>query len=39
VIISFMKGVPPMLTVEFGRRAIPGHVASEFSGMREIHQE
>ena len=30
VMISFMKGVPPMLTVEFGRRAIPGHVRPSF---------
>src|SRR5467141_4453907 len=30
IIVSFMKGVPPMLTVEFGRRAIPGHVRPSF---------
>src|SRR5216684_3091247 len=30
VMISFMKGVPPMLTVEFGRRAVPGHVRPSF---------
>jgi len=33
-----MKGVPPTLAVEFGRRAIPSR-ASQFSGMRKIHQE
>src|SRR5712672_782462 len=30
VMISFMKGVPPTLAVEFGRRAIPGHVRPSF---------
>jgi chemotaxis protein MotA len=30
VMTSFMKGVPPMLTVEFGRRAVPGHVRPSF---------
>lgn len=29
-IASFMKGVPPTLAVEFGRRAIPGHVRPTF---------
>ena len=30
VIISFMKGSPPTIAVEFGRRAIPGHVRPTF---------
>jgi chemotaxis protein MotA len=30
VIISFMKGTPPMVAVEFARRAIPGHVRPSF---------
>ena len=30
VIAPFMKGVPPTLAVEFGRRAIPGHVRPSF---------
>jgi chemotaxis protein MotA len=30
VIASFMKGMPPTLAVEFGRRAIPGHVRPTF---------
>lgn len=30
LIISFMKGSAPVLAVEFGRRAIPGHVRPSF---------
>lgn len=30
VIISFIKGSPPVIAVEFGRRAIPGHVRPTF---------
>lgn len=30
VIVSFMKGTPPTLAVEFARRAIPGHVRPSF---------
>jgi chemotaxis protein MotA len=30
VMASFMKGVPPTLAVEFGRRAVPGHVRPSF---------
>jgi chemotaxis protein MotA len=30
VIIAFMKGVPPTVAVEFGRRAIPSHVRPSF---------
>ena len=30
VIVSFMKGVPPGIAVEYGGRAIPGHVRPNF---------
>ena len=30
MLISFMKGTPPTVAVEFGRRAIPGHVRPSF---------
>jgi chemotaxis protein MotA len=30
VVFSFMKGTPPVIAVEFGRRAIPGHVRPGF---------
>jgi len=30
VIVSFMKGTPPSVAVEFGRRAIPGNVRPSF---------
>lgn len=30
IIIAFMKGSPPTVAVEFGRRAIPGHVRPNF---------
>lgn len=30
VIVSFMKGTPPSIAVEFARRAIPGHVRPTF---------
>jgi chemotaxis protein MotA len=30
VMVSFMKGTPPSIAVEFGRRAIPGHVRPTF---------
>jgi chemotaxis protein MotA len=30
VIVSFMKGAPPSVAVEYGRRAIPGHVRPNF---------
>ena len=29
-LISFLKGMPPILAVEMGRRAIPGHVRPDF---------
>jgi chemotaxis protein MotA len=28
--ISFLKGLPPVLAVEMGRRAVPGHVRPGF---------
>src|SRR5438874_12168823 len=30
VMVSFMKGTPPTVAVEFARRAIPGHVRPSF---------
>jgi chemotaxis protein MotA len=30
IIVTFMKGTPPSVAVEFGRRAIPGHVRPTF---------
>lgn len=30
VMVSFMKGTPPTIAVEFARRAIPGHVRPSF---------
>ena len=30
IIVSFMKGAPPSVAVEYGRRAIPGHVRPSF---------
>src|SRR5258705_8893173 len=30
VMVSFMKGTPPTIAVEFARRAIPGHVRPTF---------
>ncbi|MGA2096598.1 MAG: flagellar motor stator protein MotA [Candidatus Acidiferrum sp.] len=35
VIVSFMKGTPPSVAVEFGRRAIPGHVRPTFQEMEK----
>jgi chemotaxis protein MotA len=28
--MSFLKGLPPVVAVEMGRRAIPGHVRPSF---------
>jgi len=36
VIISFMKGSPPSIAVEYGRRAIPGHVRPSFQEMEKF---
>jgi chemotaxis protein MotA len=30
VIISFLKGTPPIMAVEVARRAVPGHVRPSF---------
>lgn len=35
VMVSFMKGTPPTVAVEFGRRAIPGHVRPTFPEMEK----
>ena len=33
--ISFNKGIPPMVSVDMGRRAIPGHVRPSFQEMEK----
>jgi chemotaxis protein MotA len=33
--ISFLKGLPPILAVEMGRRAIPGHVRPKFKEVED----
>ncbi len=33
--ISFNKGIPPMVSVDLGRRAIPGHVSPSFQEMEK----
>ena len=38
MIVSFMKGSPPTIAVEFGRRAIPGNCAAVVPGNGKIHQ-
>jgi chemotaxis protein MotA len=35
IIVAFMKGTPPSLAVEFGRRAIPGNVRPGFKEMEQ----
>ena len=35
VIVSFIKASPPSIAVEFGRRAIPGHVRPSFQEMEK----
>jgi chemotaxis protein MotA len=37
LIISFMKGSAPVLAVEFGRRAIPGHLRPSFQETEKIY--
>jgi chemotaxis protein MotA len=32
-LLSFLKGAPPMIAVEAGRRVIPGHVRPSFQEM------
>jgi chemotaxis protein MotA len=39
LIISFMKGSPPTVAVEFGRRAIPGHLRPPFSETEKYIKE
>jgi len=36
VIVSFIKGSPPSVAVEFGRRSIPGHVRPSFKEMESF---
>jgi chemotaxis protein MotA len=33
VLVAFLKGAPPSVAVEFGRRAVPGHVRPPFKDM------
>jgi chemotaxis protein MotA len=35
VIVSFINGSPPTIALEFGRRAIPGHVRLSFQEMEK----
>ena len=39
VIVSFIKGSPPSVAVEFGRRAIPGHVRPTFQELENFIKE
>ena len=39
VIVSFIKGAPPSVAVEFGRRAIPGHVRPTFQELEKYIKE
>jgi chemotaxis protein MotA len=39
VIVSFIKGSPPSIAVEFGRRAIPGHVRPTFQELENFVKE
>jgi chemotaxis protein MotA len=34
--ISFLKGLPPILAVEMGRRAVPGHVRPTFQSIEGV---
>ena len=36
VMISFLKGTAPIMAVEFGRRAIPGHVRPSFQEVEAV---
>ena len=36
IIVSFIKGSPPSIAVEFGRRAIPGHLRPSFQEMEKF---
>ena len=33
--VAFMKGIPPTVAVEFGRRAIPSHVRPSFQDLEK----
>ena len=35
LLLSFLKGSPPMIAIEMGRRAIPGHVRPSFEEMEK----
>jgi chemotaxis protein MotA len=35
-ITSFVKGTPPILAVEMGRRSVPGHVRPKFKALEEL---
>jgi chemotaxis protein MotA len=37
--VSFIKGSPPSIAVEFGRRAIPGHVRPTFTELEKFIKE
>lgn len=39
VMVSFIKGSPPTIAVEFGRRAIPGHVRPTFTELEKFIKE
>ncbi len=35
IMIAFLKGVPPIMAVEMGRRTVPGHVRPSFKAVEE----
>jgi len=39
VIVSFIKGSPPTIAVEFGRRAIPGHHRPSFQEVEKYSKD
>ena len=39
VMLSFIKGISPILAVEMGRRAIPEHVRPSFTEMEKACRE
>jgi chemotaxis protein MotA len=36
LILAFLKGISPIMAVEIGRRAIPGHVRPSFQEVEQI---
>jgi chemotaxis protein MotA len=36
LMLSFLKGSAPMIAIEIGRRAIPGHVRPSFDEMEKF---